>query len=353
MEIVVNTDYESAGTKVWIDDFCPYLKEHGHSVTRNDWDSYEEYDVAIFTAPDSDVASAVAADGKITTVIMDPKLDLNLDDVRRSDILVVSSIEQKERFLKFDADVIIYPPFPQYNYNEQETDSGHDEVVLGYHGNIFHARQFRKNIRPAINQLGGSHNIRLLAIYDKGTHGKWTYGVPEGVPVEHIQWTPNVYKEKLSTCDIGIVNDFIPIPEKFARLITQYPSLEYITSTNNIFGKIFKKLVTRRYNYNMNDDMIRMKYTTNPGRIYPFAALKIPVVCDYSPSNSQVVTHGSSGYLTKTKTGWKHYLEQLITEPTKRKEMGQNLNRELVEEHSIDRYAKYLIRHLETASESK
>jgi hypothetical protein len=101
---VLNTKYESAG-RVVLEDALKGIK-----VARNDRD-YTKYDTAIFMSPDSEVKYAKSINPKIKCIIFDPKTN-NLEDVRLADELIVSSIEQREFFLKYNQNIKIYYMFP-------------------------------------------------------------------------------------------------------------------------------------------------------------------------------------------------------------------------------------------------
>ena len=58
MKVLINTNYDSAGTKVCVDDLIPKFKKAGFDVTRNDWDNYQNYDLILFMSPDSEVIKA-------------------------------------------------------------------------------------------------------------------------------------------------------------------------------------------------------------------------------------------------------------------------------------------------------
>jgi len=91
MKIVINTNYKSAGTKVCVDDLTPRLIAAGHSVARNDWKNYGNYDVALFMAPDSEVKKAKAARiNPATKTFMALRLAVNLEREALRDMLVAS-----------------------------------------------------------------------------------------------------------------------------------------------------------------------------------------------------------------------------------------------------------------------
>lgn len=339
MRIVVNTESQSAGVKPWVEDLVPRLRDLGFDVTRNDWQGYDGYDVAMFLAQDQEVRRANAQNPDGTTVVVDPKLDGNLAETLEADLLVVSSIEQKDAFLRYHDEVFIYPPFPEWDYDARKTHEETAEKVIGYHGNKNHLEHFEPRITEALERLGERHDITLKAIYNVEQLGRWEVGVPDNVTVEHVQWSPECYSEELATCDVGIANYFIPLPPRLTAFLAQYPSLEYLTTGNGRLSQTFERRITRRYHYDEHDQVLRYKYTSNPGRLYPFGRVGVPVVADYTPSNARVIAHGESGYLARTSAAWEHYLERLLTSPERRRSYSRALEEALTGRFSVDRYA--------------
>lgn len=342
MDIVINTEYEGAGPKVWVHDLRPKLEAFGHTVTRNDWDSYEKYDAALFMAPDSAVRTAKEQQPDIITVLMDPKLNLDTADARAANLLVVSSIEQKDRFLSYNDNILIYPPYPEYQYQTNVSANHTGDIVIGYHGNKLHLHQFGSSVTPALEALGERYDIELLAIYNIDAHGIWRTNVPNSVDVTHIQWSPSVYSQHLARSDIGIVNDLLPMNNLLSHLGTQHLSIDLVAGMDNLIGSAARFVFGRKYGYDNNDYLMRFKYTCNSGRIYPFSQLEIPVVASATPSNGQVITHGESGFLATSEAGWHHYLKELIEDVDLRKKVASNLRSKIDTTRSPDKSARLL-----------
>ena len=124
--IVLNTNYQSAGTKVCVDDLVPRLRQAGHAVTLNDWSHYERYDLALFMSPDADVVEAKQQHPGIVCGIMDPKIDHGYlrDRLSAADFCLVSSIEQRDALSDFDCAIHIYYMFPDISsVNKQHRES--------------------------------------------------------------------------------------------------------------------------------------------------------------------------------------------------------------------------------------
>jgi hypothetical protein len=84
--------------------------------------------------------------------------------------------------------------------------------------------------------------------------------------------------------------------------------------------------------YEPFDHLIRLKASTNHGRLYPFARLGIPVVTDFAPSAGQFVRDGESGFVASSPYGWLEALEALADSARLRNRFAANLRIRLDEE---------------------
>ena len=294
MKVLINTNYESAGTKVCVDDLSIKFRNTGFEVMRNDWDNYQNYDLILFMSPDSEVIKAKKINSKALVGIMDPKITKERKpEVEKADFLMVTSLEQKDFFLKYNKNIVIYYMFPGI----KESVKNHinkDKIIIGYHGNKVHLDHI-SDLSKALDNLSEKYNIELWAMYNIKKKGQWKKNLPQKCPIKHIQWSKRAYYNELSKADIGI------IPAKIAN-------------------KLFKIFGLKKYDY-----LIRFKYSTNPGRIYPFSQLGIPVVADFMPSYCQIIKDGESGFLVYSQEGWYYALEKLILSPELRNELSRNL----------------------------
>jgi len=275
---VLNTKYESAG-RVVLEDALKGIK-----VARNDRD-YTKYDTAIFMSPDSEVKYAKSINPKIKCIIFDPKTN-NLEDVRLADELIVSSIEQREFFLKYNQNIKIYymfPDIPKYHIYKNKSDM----LLIGYHGNKQHLEE-ATGLMEALDEL--SDDVALIACYNIEKLGKWRKNRPQKCIVLDRPWTPEW--TQIMGCDIGVV-----------------PSLKPTWKLNN-------------------DYVSRYKYSNNPGRIWVFSQLGIPVIADFTPSSCQIIKDGHNGLLVGTKEGWIRAIKMLFDVELRNK-LSYNLRREL------------------------
>ncbi len=311
LDIVINTNYNSAGTKVCIDELLPRLTAAGHHVVRNDWQHYERYQLALFASPDAQVQRAKQRNPKLAAGIVVPMTDYThlQANARAADFLIVGSLEARDEQLRYNTNIFIYHHFPE-TYARFKKHQASSPTIIGYHGNKEHLVNFYPSLTRALERIAQKHPIELWAIYNYQRHGRWRRHVPQGVPVRHIQWLPTVYDESLSQCDIGIVNTTIPAGRGWRHVITQ-PISHYLKS----------EIQT----YHAHDTVIRFKYPTNAGRVYPFAQLGIPVVADFAPSLSQIITDGVSGFIVNSEQGWYWALDRLISSPQLRQTMSDAL----------------------------
>ncbi len=312
MKFVINTNYNAAGTLV-LNGLARRLAE----VVKNDWDNYEAYDVALFMAPDSRVRDAKKKNPNMLVGIFDPKVTTRHQrkESRAADFLIVSSIEQRDFFLKYNKNIFIYYMFPDVPASEKvHTNNG--RVIIGYHGNKQHLDGMA-DVSWALDEIAKSRDIELRAIYNIKKLGTWRQNHPSVCPVTHVQWEEGKFLEDLKNCDIGIAPSALPTPKLLARP----------------FKSFFRNLV----NYVKNDYVLRFKMSNNPGRLYVFSQLGLPVVTDFTPSACQMITDGKSGALVGTREGWRAALENLILDVEKRKEYSRNLRAYIAENYSVEK----------------
>ncbi|MFN8255583.1 MAG: hypothetical protein U0W24_07835 [Bacteroidales bacterium] len=320
MKITINTNYNSAATKVCVTDLIPKLIQTGHEVRHNHWNDYKNCDLVLFMAKDAEIEQVRRQNPKAVVGIMDPKLDRNKNHQSESaDFLLVSSVEQRDALLSINPNIVIYYMFPETPVIKK-IHQPVDKILIGYHGNKLHLHAFYPVISKALDLLSEKYNIELTAIYNINELGKWKKGLPAKIKVNHLQWIENEYINDLSKCDIGIVNNLKPIRNNLINLRIH-------PFWSEIFG--------RGYGYDYTDLKTRYKYNTNPGRIYVFSQLGIPVVSDFVPSAVQFIRHGYSGLLAHTAQGWYNALESLILDYRLRNEYSQNLKKYIDENYSI------------------
>jgi len=307
-KVLINTNYRSAGSKVCVDDLSIKFRNAGFEIKRNDWNNYQEYDLVLFMSPDSEAVRAKKINPDIRVGIMDPKINMRRkEEVKTADFLIVSSIEQKDIFLKYNKNIFIYYMFPEIKEIFKE-HTNKDKTIIAYHGNKLHLSGML-DVAWALDELSNKYNIELWIIYNIEKLGKWKNNLFKRCPLRHIQWSEENYYKYLSQSDIGIMPNKKPINLKLGLQTT----------------KLLKRFLGYKIYYNKYDYLMRFKYSSNPGRIYVFSQLYIPVVADFTPSCCQVIQDGKSGLLVYSKEGWYQAIEQLILEPDLRQKMSINL----------------------------
>jgi len=249
----------------------------------------------VFLGYDHELERAKRERPGIRVVLADPKQSRPewIEAARRADLLVVSSVEQREPFLRVNSNVHVFEMFPPTDPVEKVHRDA-ETVVIGYHGNRVHLEAMAASVRPALEELGRRRSVELRAVYNVAANGRARIGVPDKrfVRVRHVQWSDETMAGELAGSDIGIVPNLLPIRDRLRALeTTAYREPEFM--------------------YEPFDHLVRFKASANAGRIYPFAQLGIPVVTDFAPSASQLVEDGVSGFVVAGPHGWLAAFERL------------------------------------------
>ncbi|MFK4766378.1 glycosyltransferase [Desulfobaculum sp. SPO524] len=325
---------DSAGALVCIQSLGRLLNESGRSVTFGDWDNYNQYDVVIFMAHDAEIDKVRSQNPDIKIGIADPKPS-DTKSPQQADFLLVSSIEQREVFLKYNPNIFVYYMFPDFSA-ERVVHTNKGFVTLAYHGNKVHLDCFQYHLTPVLNELGKRHTIRLKAIYNVERLGLWSHGRPDPdlCPVDDLQWYPDCYVNYLSDIDIGIVPQMSPFPVSMHA------------------AKLFP-LHYKRWLLSPLDHMSYYKSSANPGRIFVFGMFGIPVVSEAIPSTSSLFHDNINGLQVLTKEGWYDALNRLISSAHMRAELGERLYEQVVsrysKEQTFQRFLSFLQQPLQQA----
>jgi glycosyltransferase involved in cell wall biosynthesis len=320
MKILFNTNSrDSAAARVCVNDLSKLFEKRGFFVKHNDWEYSDNYDLILFMSKDSEVDIARKKSPDSLVGIIDPKLrNYKIEEAKKADFIIVTSIEQREMFLKYNKNIFIYFMFP----NIEKIDKKHtqkEKILIGYHGNKIHLNNFKPHLNKALDKLSEKYDVELNAMYNIDTLGKWNKNLPKKIRVNHIQWSEKNYYEELAKCDIGIVPNLLSIKNEVGLFVTKLFSGDKNLALMN------------------NDYITRYKHSTNPGRIYIFNQLGIPVISDFVPSASQFIQDGKSGFIVNGWLGWYTALEKLIKNHELRQEMSQNLNEFIENNYSIEK----------------
>jgi hypothetical protein len=325
VRIVLNTRSDSAGAQASIVGLAHRLRAAGVDATLGD--GYEGADVALFMGYDHQMERARREQPGIRVGLADPKQSRRewIDAARGADFLLVSSVEQREAFLRLNRNVHVLYMFPPVPARPRAHVQG-ERLVVGYHGNRAHLEAMGgTGVRAALEELGRRRPVELVAVYNVAARGRAELGVPDPrlVPTRHVQLAPATARdgtvsdtilEELARVDVGIVPNLLPV-HGGARALRATASLEPALA------------------YEPFDHLLRFKASSNPGRLYPFARLGVPVVADLTPSLAQFVLDGVSGFLAGSARGWLEALERLADDAGLRERMAAALRVRLDEAH--------------------
>ncbi|MDP6704227.1 MAG: hypothetical protein QF775_01940, partial [archaeon] len=133
-------------------------------------------------------------------------------------------------------------------------------------------------------------------------------------------------------CDIGVVPAKLPLNFTLGR----------------IFSRVLSSFPINWPHYEGTDYLLRFKHATNPGRVYVFSQLRIPVVADFVPSYCQVIQDGHSGYLVYSVEGWYTAIENLIKSAELRTTMSTNLKSFIDSTCSPEKNAERFLTYIDT-----
>lgn len=322
MRYLLNTHRDDAGTRVCIYDLFTALQALGENASLNDWSSYKKYDVVVFMGYDHEMQRAKRENSQVKIVLADPKLSQKkyIDAARAADLLLVSSVEQRDSFLRINQNIMIYYMFPKLEPQVRSHDN-HAGLTVMYHGNRVHLDAMRHTVAPALTALAREWPVEFRCIYNIRELGRadLAYLERSGVTVTHQQWNSESLVKNLSLGDVGVMPNELPIRNRLSALS------ETAFSEGN-------------YAYEPFDHLIRFKISANPGRLYPFACAGLPVVADFCPSAAQFIQDGESGFLASSPHGWYFALAQLAADPMLRQTCSMKLLNLL-----IDRYKRQAV----------
>ena len=267
----------------------------------NPQEDLRNYDVMLVMTYDHHVVPEIKKLSPKTKVgLIDPRNYKVTESAKKADFLIVDSIEMQDYWSKLEKPIhryVEYPNFPSISKTHKEKK----KIRMGYHGNQIHLRSMSNAITPAISELGKKYDLELMVMYSGTAPRKEETWWPDNVSVIHVPWGHENYSKHLSTCDIGLSPNRLPITE----------AVELANKEN-------------KYNLCSDDYVLRFKMPTNPGRIIVFGKLGIPVVADFYPSAFETL-HEGRGFVCHSKSAWKNALESLILSHELRQTMSDSL----------------------------
>lgn len=309
MKVIFNTRQPKAIASYHYINPLKSLKEFSF----NDRESYDQYDIALFMTYPEDLEDLAAAKRKhplLKVGLVDPRGSQIERYVNYVDFFVVDSIEMKDFFARYDIPILMYQEYPNIT-TVPKIHKQKKPIIIGYHGNKLHLSAMYPNVTKALELLGKRYKIEFWAMYQRGNTGECRLGLPENIPVRHVewshlQWNDNNVADVFPHIDIGIAPALMPIVNH--RRIKR------------------KARIWRDYFNDNNDDyLIRFKMPTNSCRIVCFGKLGIPVVADFYPSALQCIRDGENGLLAYSTGGWYRALESLILDYNFRQKVANNM----------------------------
>ena len=241
---------------------------------------------------------------KIKFALVDPRLPINNDIIKKIDLIILDSLEMEDFYIKYNLPIFKYVAYPNIKIQNKKKFN-QKEINLGYHGNLVHLNEMSKFIINALERLGSEFKINFNLLYNFENKKKFEKKI-KNIKINHVQWSILNFKSFLENCDLGIV-----------------PNLKI-----NFFNKL-------RENNNPVNYSLKFKLSSGPGRIMPFAINSIPVVCDMYPSSISLIDNHENGFLCYSENAWYSSIKRLFQSVDTKNKIGKNLNEKLFPKYSI------------------
>lgn len=311
MKIILNTFYKNAPASMFY--YEGFSKSSNFKF--NIFDHYNDFDVALFMTYEKDLEELKKArlkNSKLIIGLIDPRGSQVEQYLCFVDFLIIDSLEMKDCFSKYNLPLFTYYEYPDILILDKK-HTKKNKIILGYHGNKLHLVAMFPKVTSALELLSQKYNLEFWAMYNINHLGKWDVGLPKKVKVKHIQWNKKNYEKYISKVDIGIVPACMPIK----------------------IGTKKKSSVSKFFNDNNDDYLLKFKMPSNPGRVITFAQLGVPVVADFIPSYLQFIKDEENGMLAYSTGGWFRAIEKLINSHSLRQKLSTNMKK------TFHRYFEY------------
>lgn len=287
-------------------------------------EDFEDSDVVLMMGYDHDIPAVRRVNPKAIVGVIDPRPPKKEQPVG-ADFVLANGIEMQDYYYRFTSNVFNYYIYPDFEAEKQSRND--NKIILAYHGNKIHIEEAHPRITEAIEKLGESYDIELIVIYNSEL-GKLSWKA-KNYAVSFVPWSENVYAETLSKSDIGIIPGLMPIKNA---------------------AKVKKRAASfrRKFNEHETDYLLRFKSTSNPGRIFPFMRLGIPVVADMFPSALQIIDDAEDSFVACSSESWCSKLKLLIGSKDLRNGMGKIFQNKFYDKYNIDIMNRNLIDFLRT-----
>jgi len=261
----------------------------------------ENFDVVLFMSGTKN--SNFVKKRNVLYGLVDPRA-ANYDNFNNYDFIMANGIEEKIFFSYTKLPTFIYPVYPSIDLKKKKKINK-NKTIISFHGNRDHVKNMYPYILNAISKISLKYSIELLLIYDFKSKGKIDFfnDKKQKFKIKHKQYHNNCFGKYLHDTDIGIVPQLIPVKaQKIKKNLGYYFS---------------KQLFKKKYFFSLN-----FKETTNLGRHFVFAQLKIPIISDYTLSSSNFINNGVNGLLAHNTDDWYEHFEYLINNRKKLKKIG-------------------------------
>ena len=308
--------------RIWIKDYCRYLKEAGIEASVKlledlTEDVVQEYDVFILGKIPHQLYQEITnfiwaiSSQKVIGAITPPS---NFNDVL-FDFAMTGSPEEADS-LSFHKNTIINAHIESlYWGSTPKTHSSKEVLKICVHGWTAHLASFSPNLKAALEEFEKEQEIELVII-SESTNPDWKIGRPVIKKISFLQWDLSTIKKNIQECDIGLVPGIHDLTH----------TLDKIDNRNGMFE---------------TDYIFRFKNKCNNGRSLVFFYLGIPVVADFSPSNSHILGGGDCGFIAHSKDGWLSSLRKLKNEKTRQLVASKALERANTEYNPHEWAKKY------------
>ena len=309
--------------RIWINDLCQYINEINDSGIK-----------AEICNPDSDLGDfdAIICGKGETHLVIEMKqqypnkkigtINLSADTKNLPvDFVIVGSLEEKDSLSHY-RNVFVFPLIENmFRHCEAKKHSEKEQVRIGFHGHYPHLSKFEPHLKEALESIDKRHSIELYII-TSNPRFNWAHGKPNIKNIRLKSWDLSSVKDRLMSCDIGIVPNVTSMSKGIKEYGTSVELGLYDT-----------------------DYVMRMKNKSNAGRAFVFHQLGIPVVADFTPSNFHIMGDPSCGYIAQNKLGWEKAIVELL-DPIKRATVAQNAKKEFDRLYDPIDWAQRLIKEI-------
>lgn len=312
MDIVFNTrtDLKIGSARVNVyNKYVEFDNLEGVNAEYNDFDNYNNYDVAILHGGDDEIFEAKTQNKDIVVGLakLDASTREHVDKLRKADFLIADSHSQRDYYLKYNDNIVTIPLIEEmpdvYKRHTQK-----EQIVLSYHGNKEHLKSFDPILKNALERIDDVYDIKLLAIYDIDSLGKWSDGAPD-IDIEHVQHSKSKdwsrIHRTLMDADIGLV--------PAGGSLSYDARDELLRQTTDLFTP-----------WTRNDYIQRFKSNSNAGRAFVFMQLGIPVVATPISELRFVIDEGKTGFTAMTEEAWVDSITRLYQSVQLREGIARN-----------------------------